>query len=123
MQLTNGALGKNPPLIVNGGPLALCAAVNALLKDGPVLYCPVAIDAPRLGKLRLRGNGLIARLPAHAGWQIITRHGASKKIAILNGIGAPGNDADAILADVIKLPEYAYGMSYTSPTSAKPYRS
>jgi branched-chain amino acid transport system substrate-binding protein len=109
--LTNGALAKNPPLILEGGPLGLCAAVAPLVKDGPLMYClsPSMRADPGTYIYSVMASSrdcLIAVLNYYKS------HGY-KKIAILNGTDATGADADVILADLIKLPEYA-GMTYVA---------
>ena len=109
VQLTNGALAKNPPLIINGGPLALCAAAVALVKNGPLMWCL----SPSL-RVEAGSYAFGVMSSSHdfiqAGMTYFKNRGF-KRIAVLNGTDATGADGDEILADLIKLPEYA-GMSY-----------
>ena len=111
VQLTNDALSANPKLILNGGPLALCAAAAPLVASGPVMYClsPSLRAQPGSFTFSVMASSrdcLIASLTYF-------KNRGFKKIAILNGTDATGADADAILADAIKLPEFA-GMSYSA---------
>ncbi len=109
VQLTNGALAKKPPLIINGAPLALCAAAAPLMKNGPVLWClspslRVEAGSYAFGVMASSRDCLIA------GLNYFKSRGL-KRIAVLNGTDATGADGDEILAELIKLPDYA-GMSY-----------
>jgi branched-chain amino acid transport system substrate-binding protein len=109
VQLTNGALAKNPPLIVNGGPLALCAAAAALTKNGPVLWCLSPSLRAEAGSYAF-GVMSSSRDFITAAMNYYKNRGF-KRIAVLNGTDATGADADEILADLIKQPDYA-GMSF-----------
>jgi branched-chain amino acid transport system substrate-binding protein len=109
VQLSTGALTKNPPLVVNGGPLALCAAAAPLMKNGPVLWClspslRVEAGSYAYGVMASSRDCLIAGLNYY-------KSRGLKRIGVLNGTDATGADADEILGDAIKLPEYA-GMSF-----------
>ena len=111
VQLGTAAVAKNPPLLVNGGPLALCAAVAPLVKNGPVMYCLSPSMHAEAGSysyaiMSSSRDVLIAALDYYKGRGF-------KKIGVLNGTDATGIDADAILAEIIKLPAYA-GMSYVA---------
>ena len=109
VQLTNAALAKNPALVVNGGPLALCAAAAPLMKSGPVMWCLSPSLRTEAGTYAY-GVMASSRDCLIAGMNYFKARGF-KRIGVLNGTDATGADADAILAELIKLPEYA-GMSY-----------
>jgi branched-chain amino acid transport system substrate-binding protein len=111
VQLTNAAIAKNPPLIINGGPLALCAASMPLVKDGPMLLClsPSAQPEPGSYVFAVTSSSrdcLISALNYYKGRGF-------KRIGILNGTDATGADADMLLADIIKQPEFA-GLSFVA---------
>ena len=111
VQLTNALLASNPKLIIDGGPLALCAAVAPLVANGPVMYCL----SP---SMRADANSFTFSVMASSRDCLIAsmdyfKSRGYKKIAILNGTDATGVDADAILADIIKTPDFA-GMSYAA---------
>lgn len=111
VQLGTAALSKNPALLINGGPLALCAAVAPLVKSGPVMYCLSPSMHAEAGSysyaiMSSSRDVLLAALDYYKGRGF-------KKIGVLNGTDATGIDADAILAEIIKLPQYA-GMSYVA---------
>ncbi len=111
VQLTNAALGKKPQMIIDGAPLALCRATAPLVQDGPVMLCLSPSIRPDPGSYV---NGVMAstRDSMLAGL-IYYRGRGFKKIALLNSTDATGADADAILAELIKMPAYA-GMSYVA---------
>jgi branched-chain amino acid transport system substrate-binding protein len=111
VQLTNALLAGNPPLIINGAPLGVCAAVVPLVQNGPVMYCLSPSIRPEAGGytygvMASSRDCLIAAMNYY-------KSRGFKKIAILDGTDATGSDADAILADLIKSPDYA-GMSFVA---------
>jgi branched-chain amino acid transport system substrate-binding protein len=111
VQLTTAALGKKPPLIIDGAPLALCRATAPLMQSGPVLWCLSPAFRPDPG-----GYSLSVMASSHdsiiAGLNYFRGRGLNK-IAVLDSTDATGADADALLADAIKLPDYA-GMSFAA---------
>ncbi len=109
VQLTTAALTKNPALIINGGPLAMCAASVPLTKSGPVMWCLSPSLRPDAGGYAYAVMAS-SRDCLIAGMNYFKSKGY-KRIGVLNGTDATGADADQILGDLIKLPEYA-GMSY-----------
>jgi branched-chain amino acid transport system substrate-binding protein len=111
VQLTTAALAKKPPLIVDGAPLALCRATMALMQNGPVMWCLSPSMRPEPGSYVL-GVMASSRDSLIAGLNYFKARGLTK-IGVLNGTDATGADADAILAELIKLPEYA-GLSYVA---------
>jgi branched-chain amino acid transport system substrate-binding protein len=111
VQLTNAALAKNPPVMIDGGPLALCKSTVALIKDRSVLWCLTPSIRPDSGSYvfavtAATRDGILAALNYF-------KSRGMKKLAIMNGNDATGTDADAILAETIALPDYA-GMSYVA---------
>jgi branched-chain amino acid transport system substrate-binding protein len=111
VQLTNALLAGNPQLMINGAPLGVCAAVVPLVQNGPVMYCLSPSIRPEAGGytygvMASSRDCLIAAMNYY-------KSRGFKKIAILDGTDATGSDADTILADLIKLPDYA-GMSYVA---------
>jgi branched-chain amino acid transport system substrate-binding protein len=111
VQLTTGALTKNPALIINGSPLALCAAVAPLMKSGPVLLCfsPSLLPEPGSFAFTVMAS---SRDSFIAGLNYFKSRGF-KRIGVLNGTDATGADADQSLAELIKLPEYS-GLSFVA---------
>jgi branched-chain amino acid transport system substrate-binding protein len=111
VQLTDAALVKNPPVMFDGGPLALCKSTVALIKDRSVMWCLTPSIRPDAGSYifavtAATRDGILAALNYFKSRGI-------KKLAIMSGNDATGVDADAILAETIALPEYA-GMSYVA---------
>ncbi len=109
VQLINAALTKNPALVIDGGPLALCAAAAPLMKNGPVLWCLSPSLRPDPGGYSFAVMSS-SRDCLIAGLNYFKSRGF-KRIGVLNGTDATGADADAILSELIKLPEYA-GLSF-----------
>jgi branched-chain amino acid transport system substrate-binding protein len=111
VQLTNAALSTNPPVMIDGGPLALCKSTVALIKDKSVMWCLTPSIRPDTGGYvfavtAATRDGVIAALNYF-------RSRGLKKLAILNGNDATGTDADALLTEAIALPAYA-GMTYVA---------
>jgi branched-chain amino acid transport system substrate-binding protein len=111
VQLATAILASGPKLIVDGGPLALCAAVAPLVQNGPVMYCLSPSLHPEPGSyafsvMASSRDCLIAEM------RYFKSRGYTK-IAVLNGTDATGADADAQLGDIIKTAEYS-GMSYVA---------
>ena len=111
VQLTNSALTKNPALIINGSPLAMCAAVAPLMKNGPVLLCFSPSLNPDPGSF-----GFTVMSSTHDTFTAVLNMFKSrgyKRIAVLNGTDATGADADQTLNELIKLPEYS-GLTFVA---------
>ena len=111
VQLTNAALAKKPSLIINGGPLALCAAAAPLTKNGPVMWCLSPSLRPDPGGYAYSVMAS-SRDCLIAGLNYFKSRGF-KRIGVLNGTDATGADGDEILGDLIKSPDYA-GMSFVA---------
>jgi branched-chain amino acid transport system substrate-binding protein len=111
VQLTTALMAGNPSLMINGAPLGICAAVVPLVQNGPMMYCLSPSIHPPAGSFTY-GVMASSRDCMIASLNYFKSRGF-KKIAILNGTDATGADADAILTEIIKQPEYA-GMSYVA---------
>ena len=111
VQLVNAALVNKPLLIIDGGPLSVCASVAPLMQNGPVFWCLSPSMHVEAGSY-IYSVMAATRDSMIAGLNYFKSRGY-KKIALLNGTDATGNDADAILTDVMKSPDYA-GMAFVA---------
>lgn len=103
VQLMTAALQKKPLIVFDGGPAATCRATAALVPSGPVLYCfTPAIEPTPGGFVFSSDSSSNAALAASVRY---LRERGFKRIAILNGTDASGQEGDRILADVIKDPD------------------
>jgi branched-chain amino acid transport system substrate-binding protein len=104
VQLLNQALEKHPAIVFDGGPATTCRATAALIANGPLQYCFTPSIHPAAGSFQFSALyssddilGVSMRYLKARGF---------KKIAVLNGTDASGQDADTILQALIKTPEY-----------------
>ncbi len=105
VQLMNQALAKHPAIVLDGGPAATCRATAALIANGPLQYCLTPSVEPPPGSYQFSAMyssddilGVSMRYLKARGF---------KRIGVLNGVDASGQDADRILGALIKTPEYA----------------
>jgi branched-chain amino acid transport system substrate-binding protein len=103
VQLMNGALASRPAVVVDGGPAATCRATEALVPTGPVLYCLTPSIHPTPGSYVFStffsSDDILSVSIRYL------RDRGIRKIAVLNGTDATGQDADAILSTIVKQPE------------------
>ena len=104
VQLMSQALDKHPAIVFDGGPATTCRATAALIANGPLQYCFTPSIHPAAGSFQFSALyssddilGVSMRYLKARGF---------KKIAVLNGTDASGQDADTILQALIKTPEY-----------------
>jgi len=109
VQLTNAALAKNPTVIIQGGPLALCKSTAPLIPGGLLMWCLSPSMRPDAGSSVYTVTAS-SRDCLIAGLNYFKSRGF-KRIGVLNGTDATGADADDLLAEIIKLPQFA-GMSF-----------
>jgi branched-chain amino acid transport system substrate-binding protein len=107
------ALDKHPAIVLDGGPATTCRATAALIANGPVQYCFTPSIHPAPGSFQFSALyssddqlGVTMRYFKARGF---------KRIAVLNGNDASGQDADQILQALIKTPDYAdAGVSFVA---------
>jgi branched-chain amino acid transport system substrate-binding protein len=113
VQLTNQALEKKPAIVMDGGPAATCRATAALIANGPLQYCLTPSIHPAPGSFQF--SALYSSDDILAVSLRYLRARGLKKVAVLNGTDASGQDADTILQGLIKEPEFAgAGMSFVA---------
>lgn len=113
VQLMNQALAKKPAIVIDGGPVTTCRATMALVSSGPVLYCLSPSIHPAAGgyvfSAMYSSNDILAVSMRYL------RERGIKKIGVINGTDATGQDADEILAGLIKAPDAVKaGMSFVA---------
>lgn len=113
VQLTNQALEKHPAIVMDGGPAATCRATAALIANGPLQYCLTPSIHPAPGSYQF--SALYSSDDILGVSMSYLRARGFKKIAVLNGTDATGQDADTILQALIKQPEYVNaGISFVA---------
>jgi branched-chain amino acid transport system substrate-binding protein len=103
VQLANGLIAKNIPVILGPTFTATCLSVGPLVKTGPVDYCFSPAIAPPAGSYQYSATAsthddarAIAAFYREKGWT---------KIAIIATTDASGQQFAASLDDALKLPE------------------
>jgi branched-chain amino acid transport system substrate-binding protein len=103
VQLANGLIAKNIPVILGPTFTATCLSVGPLVKAGPVDYCFSPAIAPPAGSYQYSATvsthddaRAIARFYREKGWT---------KIALIATTDASGQQFEASLDDALKLPE------------------
>jgi branched-chain amino acid transport system substrate-binding protein len=107
------ALERHPAIVFDGGPATTCRATAALIANGPLQYCFTPSIHPAPGSFQFSALyssddqlGVTLRYFKARGF---------KKIAVLNGTDASGQDADTILQAFMKTPEFGgAGMSFVA---------
>lgn len=114
VQLMNEVLARKPAIVIDGGPAATCRATSALLgADGPLLYCLTPFIRPALGGY-MYSAAYSADAILSSSLRYLRERGF-KKIAVLNGTDATGQEADDILQSLMKTPDYVgAGMSFVA---------
>ena len=113
VSLMTGALARHPAIVLDGGPATTCRATAPLIANGPVEYCLTPSIHPAPGSFQFSAMyssddilGVSMRYLRERGF---------KKIAVLNGVDASGQDADNILQALIKTPDYVNaGVSFVA---------
>ncbi|HEY5348200.1 MAG TPA: ABC transporter substrate-binding protein [Candidatus Lustribacter sp.] len=104
VQLMTQALARHPAIVLDGGPATTCRATAALIANGPLQYCLTPSIHPAPGSYQF--SAMYSSDDILGVSMRYLRERGLKKIAVLNGTDASGQDADQILAALIKTPEY-----------------
>jgi branched-chain amino acid transport system substrate-binding protein len=113
VSLMTGALARKPAIVLDGGPATTCRATASLVANGPVEYCLTPSIHPAPGSYQF--SALYSSDDILGVSMRYLRERGIKRVAVLNGVDASGQDADTILQALIKQPEYvAAGMSYVA---------
>jgi branched-chain amino acid transport system substrate-binding protein len=113
VSLMTQALARHPAIVIDGGPATTCRATAPLVTNGPLEYCLTPSIHPAPGSFQFSAMyssddilGVSMRYLRERGF---------KRIAVLNGVDASGQDADQILQSIIKTPEYVdAGVSFVA---------
>ena len=98
---------------MDGGPAATCRATAALIAKGPLQYCLTPSIHPEPGSFQF--SALYSSDDILGVSMSYLRARGFKKIGVLNGTDATGQDADTILQALIKQPGYQNaGMSFVA---------
>jgi branched-chain amino acid transport system substrate-binding protein len=104
VQLTNALLEKKVPIILGGALFASCLAMAALVKGGPVLYCLSPGIDPQPGS-NVFATFLLTIDLLRPSIRYLNARGM-RKIAVLNGTDATGQDADKAIETIVRGGEY-----------------
>ena len=102
VQLTNGVLAKHPSIVIDGGPATNCKSVSFLYANGPILWCISPAYYPESGSYRFS-----AGVNSTDGLQVTLtslRHRNLHRIAILTATDIAGQEADAAIRMLLKMP-------------------
>ena len=105
VQLATEIIANHPAVLMVTGPVANCAAVAPLLKDGPVMWCNSPALRPAPG-----GYAFAAGPSGFDGLAALLRYFRMKgltKVALLNTTDVTGQDADRYIDKDMALPENA----------------
>jgi branched-chain amino acid transport system substrate-binding protein len=102
VQLTSGVLAKHPNVVIDGGPATNCKSVTFLYASGPILWCISPAYYPERGSYRFS-----AGVDSTDGLQVsltFLRHRNLRRIAILTATDIAGQEADAAIRMLLKMP-------------------
>ena len=102
VQLTSGLLSKHPNIIIDGGPATNCKSVTFLYASGPILWCISPAYYPERGSYRFSTG-----VNSTDGLQVsltYLRHHNLHRIAILTATDIAGQEADAAIHMLLKMP-------------------
>jgi len=103
VQLLNGVIAKNPPIVLGSTLSAICSAMVPLLKDGPVTYCYSPGLHPAPGSYVYSAGASTLDLIAAVARYL--RERGFKKVAVITSTDTTGQDADHGIDTVFALPE------------------
>ncbi len=103
VQLTSGIVGQNVPVFMGSAIAAMCNAQAALIKDGPLMYCFSPSINPTPGSYVF--SGMYASDDLNAVSVRYLRERGLRKIALLNGTDASGQEAEKALIAIGHLAE------------------
>jgi branched-chain amino acid transport system substrate-binding protein len=103
VQLLNGLIAKNVPIVLGSTLAAMCSAMLPLIENGPVDYCFSSAVHPPKGSYMYSGNlsttdliAILMRYYRERGW---------KKIGLIDTTDASGQDGDRGVDAALAAPE------------------
>ena len=104
LQLTTPLIARHVPIVIDGGPVAMCRAVLPLFATaGPVSYCTSPALYPPAGGF-VFSSSASSEDETHALVNFM-RSKHWKRVAILTPTDATGQEADRVLRELFALPE------------------
>jgi branched-chain amino acid transport system substrate-binding protein len=103
VQLLAPLIAKHVPVVIDGGPVAMCRAAAPLTVNGPVLYCLSPALYPPVGGYAFSTSGS-SEDETHALVNYMrSRHW--KRVAILTPTDATGQEFERVIHQLMALPE------------------
>jgi branched-chain amino acid transport system substrate-binding protein len=103
VQLLTPLIAKHVPVVIDGGPVAMCRAATPLVTNGPVLYCLSPALYPPIGGYAFSTSGS-SEDETHALVNYMrSRHW--KRVAILTPTDATGQEFERVIHQLMALPE------------------
>jgi branched-chain amino acid transport system substrate-binding protein len=113
VSLMTQALARHPAIVIDGGPATTCRATAPLVANGPLEYCLTPSIHPAPGSFQF--SAMYSSDDILGVSMRYLRERGLKRIAVLNGVDASGQDADHILQTIVKTPEYVNaGVSFVA---------
>jgi branched-chain amino acid transport system substrate-binding protein len=103
VQLLTPLIARHAPVVIDGGPVAMCRAAMPLVVNGPVLYCLSPALYPPTGGYAFSTSGS-SEDETHALVNYMrSRHW--KRVAILTPTDATGQEFERVIHQLMALPE------------------
>ena len=113
VSLLTQALARRPAIVFDGGPATTCRATAPLVVNGPVEYCLTPSIHPAPGSFQF--SAMYSSDDILAVSMRYLRARGLKRIAVLNGVDASGQDADTILQAIVKTSDFVNaGVSFVA---------
>jgi branched-chain amino acid transport system substrate-binding protein len=103
IQLTNAAISGGANVILGSSLAAMCLAVTPLVKSGPTSYCYSPSISPAPGSFQFSSG--VATHDVALAYIRFFRSKGWKRVAMISGVDASGQDADESFAAALALPE------------------
>ena len=103
VQLVTPLIAKGVPVIIDGGPVAMCRAVAPLVANGPVLYCLSPALYPPTGSYAFSTSGS-SEDETHALVNFM-RAKNWKRVGVLVPTDATGQEFERVIHQLMALPE------------------
>jgi len=103
VQLLTPLIAKHVPVVIDGGPVAMCRAAVPLVANGPVLYCLSPALYPQSGSYAFSTSGS-SEDETHALVNFM-RSQHWKRVAILTPTDATGQEFERVIRQLMALPE------------------
>ena len=103
VQLLTPLIAKHVPVVIDGGPVAMCRAAAPLVVNGPVLYCLSPALYPPSGGYAFSTSGS-SEDETHALVNFM-RSKHWKRVAILTPTDATGQEFERVIHQLMALPE------------------